>query len=107
LIKKKNKEKFIKNFKKLKFEEVFNENIREYIIKLVSKINNISTFGIVIKIIDIEKIKKNDKEKDKEKDKDKEYYDIEKIKEKEKDKDKEKEYYALLEDKYMIILLMI
>ena len=67
----KNKEQFIKDFRALKFEEVFNNNIREYIIKMISKINNIRTFGIVIKLINLEKIK-----------------------------DKQKDYYALLEEKY-------
>ena len=67
----KKQENFIKNFKKLNFEEVFENNIREYYIKIVSKIKNISTFGIVIKLIDTKKIK-----------------------------DKIKDYYGLLEDKF-------
>jgi hypothetical protein len=67
----KNKEQFIIDFRALKFEEVFNNNIREYIIKMISKINNIPTFGIVIKLINMEKIK-----------------------------DKKKDYFVLLEEKY-------
>ena len=59
------------SFRKLQFEEVFKNNIKGYIYKMVSKIKNISTFGIVIKLIDVEKIK-----------------------------DKKKYYYNLLEEKY-------
>ena len=71
----KNKEQFIKDFRALKFEEVFNNNIKEYIIKMISKIDNIPTFGIVIKLINVEKIK-----------------------------DEKKDYYVLLEEKYDYII---
>lgn len=45
---------FIKAFRALKFEEVFKENIKSYLIKMVSKIENIETFGIIMKIINLE-----------------------------------------------------
>lgn len=48
-------EKFIKAFRKLQFEEVFNDNIKSYLIKMVSKIGNIETFGIIMKLINLEK----------------------------------------------------
>ena len=58
-------------FRNLQFEEVFKNNIKGYIYKMVYKIKNILTFGIVIKLIDVEKIN-----------------------------DKKKYYYNLLEEKY-------
>ena len=62
-------------FRNLQFEEVFKNNIKGHIYKMVykmvSKIKNILTFGIVIKLIDVEKIN-----------------------------DKKKYYYNLLEEKY-------
>ena len=66
---------FIKAFRALKFEEVFKENIKSYLIKMVSKIENIETFGIIMKIINLEN-----------------------------NQDKIKEYYDLLKDKYNYII---
>ena len=48
-------EKFIRDFCALKFEEVFNENIKAYLIKMVSKITDIQTFGTIFKLVNIEK----------------------------------------------------
>ena len=66
---------FIKAFRALKFEEVFKENIKSYLIKMVSKIENIETFGIIMKLINLEN-----------------------------KQDKIKEYYDLLKDKYNYII---
>ena len=66
---------FIKAFRALKFEEVFKENIKSYLIKMVSKIENIETFGIIMKLINLEN-----------------------------NQDKIKEYYNLLKDKYNYII---
>ena len=66
---------FIKAFRDLKFEEVFKENIKSYLIKMVSKIENIETFGIIMELINLEN-----------------------------NQDKIKEYYDLLKDKYNYII---
>ena len=66
---------FIKAFRALKFEEVFKENIKSYLIKMVSKIENIETFGIIMELINLEN-----------------------------NQDKIKEYYDLLKDKYNYII---
>ena len=54
---------FIQNFQTFNFEEMFEENITEYINKITGKIINIETFGNIIKLIKIERIKE-EKQKD-------------------------------------------
>jgi len=49
---------FIDVFKKLKFELIFKNNIKEFLEKLISKIKNIPNFGAVIELIDIKRISK-------------------------------------------------
>ena len=48
---------FIESFTNLKFEEVFKENINEFLDTIVSKIKNIFQFGIIMDLIKIERIK--------------------------------------------------
>jgi hypothetical protein len=48
---------FIINFRNFNFEEMFEENITDYINKITSKIENIQTFGNIIKLINEKKIK--------------------------------------------------
>ena len=62
---------FNETFHKLDFETIFKENITEFINKITSKIQDITTFGNIIKLIDITRIK-----------------------------DKKKDYYNILKDKY-------
>ncbi len=50
-------EKFIKTFQNLNFEKLFEENIRDYINKITGKIKDIQTFGNIIKLINIGRIK--------------------------------------------------
>ena len=50
---------FIDKFKELKFESIFKHNITEFLYKMISKINNISTFGIILELIDIKSIPEN------------------------------------------------
>ena len=61
---------FKETFHTLNFETIFKDNIIEFINKLTSKIVNISTFGNIIDLIDISRIKDNIKD----------YYDILKLK---------------------------
>ena len=69
---------FIETFKKLKFEEIFKDNINDFLNKIVSKINNTLKFGIIMDLINIEKIRginiDNEKGNNKTKDKSKEYF---------------------------------
>ena len=53
-----NDEQFIETFKNLKFEKIFKDNKIEFLNKMISKINNISNFGTILKLIDIKKISK-------------------------------------------------
>ena len=53
---------FIKSFRQLNIELIFKNNILELIHKLISKIKNISTFGAIIELIDINRIQ--DKKED-------------------------------------------
>ena len=48
---------FIEDFRKMDFENIFKENITEYINKMISKITNISNFDTIIKLINIKNIK--------------------------------------------------
>jgi hypothetical protein len=41
------------NFRNMKFEEIFETNIRDFINKITSKIKDILTFGNIIKLIDV------------------------------------------------------
>ena len=50
-------EEFISNFIHLNFETMFETRIRDYIKKMTDKINNIESFGNVIKLITIERLK--------------------------------------------------
>ena len=52
---------FIKTYKNLRFEKMFEENIIDYIHNLTGKIKNIQTFGNIIKLVDEEKIPKEKK----------------------------------------------
>ena len=49
---------FIETFKKLEFEIVFKGNINDFLNKIISKIDNIYKFSIIIELIDINKIAK-------------------------------------------------
>ena len=69
-------ETFIKTFRNLNFETVFEENIVDYINKITGKIKNIQTFGNIIKLVNVEEIKY----------------------------DKQKEYYLILEEKYKLFV---
>ena len=66
---------FKETFHKLNFESMFEENITEFINKILSKIKDISTFGTVMELIDIKRIEK-----------------------------KKKIYYDLLKEKYELII---
>ena len=44
------------NFKKMRFEEIFETNIRDFINKITSKIKDILTFGNIIKLIDVKSL---------------------------------------------------
>ena len=65
---------FIKAFRGLNFEEMFEENIHDYINKITSKIEDIQTFGNIIKLINENKI----------------------------NEEKQKDYLRILKDKYKI-----
>jgi hypothetical protein len=67
---------FIENFRNFNFEEMFEENITDYINKITSKIVNIQTFGNIIKLINEKRIKE----------------------------EKQKDYFRILEDKYKLII---
>ena len=47
---------FIDTFKYLRFEIIFEKDIVGFLNKITSKINNISTFNVILEIIDIKKI---------------------------------------------------
>ena len=47
---------FIKDFRRMNFEQIFKNNIDDYIKKIFSKIKNISNFTNVIKLIHIQKL---------------------------------------------------
>ena len=51
-----NDQDFINDFRKMKFEIIFKENISEYIDKIMSKIKTISNFDNIIKLINIKNI---------------------------------------------------
>ena len=55
---------FIENFKKFKFEEIFEENIGDYINKITGKIKDIQTFGNIIKLINVEEIREDKQKKE-------------------------------------------
>ena len=55
-----NDQKFIEAFKKLDFETIFKDKTIEFLNKIISKIKNISNFGIILEIIDIKKISEID-----------------------------------------------
>ena len=55
-----NSEQFIETFQKLKFEEMFKDNINEFLNKMISKIKNIPNFGTILTLIDIKKTSKVD-----------------------------------------------
>ena len=44
------------NFRNMKFEEIFETNIRDFINKITSKIKDILTFGNIIKLIDVKSL---------------------------------------------------
>ena len=67
---------FIKNFNNLNFETIFENNISDFILKITGKIKDIQTFGNIIKLIDIKRIKD----------------------------DKKKEYFRILKDKYKSVI---
>jgi len=68
-------EAFNKTFHQLNFEEIFQENKKDFINKITSKIKDIPTFGNIIKLIDITRIQ-----------------------------EKKKDYYNILKDKYELII---
>lgn len=49
------------NFKKSNLEEIFTDNLEEYILKLETKIKKIEDLGIVIDILNINKIQEMNK----------------------------------------------
>ena len=67
---------FKESFHLLNFEAMFKENIREFINKITSKIEDIDTFGTIMEIIDTTRIEKEKKE----------------------------DYYNILKDKYELII---
>jgi hypothetical protein len=67
---------FIEGFRQLNFEEMFEENILDYINKIIDKIEDIQTFGNIIKLIDEKKIKE----------------------------ETQKDYFMILKDKYKLIV---
>ena len=67
---------FKMTFKCLNFEEMFEENITEFINKIVSKIEDISTFGTVMELIDTKRL----------------------------ENEKKNYYYNLLKEKYELII---
>ena len=67
---------FNESFQNLKFEIMFEEIISDYINKITGKIKDIKTFGNVIKLIKVERIKEQ----------------------------KQKDYFRILEDKYKLII---
>ena len=75
---------FIETFKKLKFEEIFKDNINDFLNKIVSKINSINKFGIIMDLIDIDSIRNKSEDNGRNK--------------------KDKEYFFLLKQKYEYII---
>ena len=73
---KKTTDTFTKTFRKLNFEEMFEENITDYINKITDKIEDIQTFGNIIKLIDESKIKE----------------------------EKQKDYFRILKEKYKLVV---
>ena len=73
---KKTTEAFNQTFRDLNFEEMFEQNITDYINKITSKIEDIQTFGNIIKLINVNNIKE----------------------------DKQKDYFRILEEKYKLIV---
>ena len=69
-------ESFTNTFRLLNFEQIFEENITDYINKITGKIEDIQTFGNIIKLINESKIKK----------------------------EKQKDYYRILEEKYKLVV---
>ena len=67
---------FIGNFQKFNFEEMFEDNITEYINKITGFIKDIETFGNIMKLIKVERMKEK----------------------------KQKDYYRILEAKYKSII---
>ena len=53
--------KFIKEYRKMNFEVIFHEKLEDYIKMITSKINKISNFGVVTKLIDLIILKPDDK----------------------------------------------
>ena len=66
---------FKKSFIKLDFETMFKENIADFLNKIISKIEDIETFGTIIELITVERLGK-----------------------------KKKDYYNLLKEKYELII---
>jgi len=54
-------EAFNKTFHQMNFKEIFQENKKDFINKITSKIKDISTFGNIIKLIDITRIQERKK----------------------------------------------
>ena len=53
-----NNNQFIQTFRKFEFEKMFKDNIIEFLIKMISKIQNIFNFGTILELLDITKISK-------------------------------------------------
>ena len=64
---------FIDTFKQLKFEEIFKDNINDFLNKIISKINSTNKFGIIMDLINIDSIRDRS-EGDNRNKKDKEYF---------------------------------
>ena len=75
---------FIETFKKLKFEEIFRDNINDFLNKIVSKINSIQKFGIIMDLINVDNIKDRNEDNGRNK--------------------RDKEYFLLLKQKYEYII---
>ena len=56
-----NNDQFIKTFKELEKEPKFNDNKVEFLNKMISKIENMSNFGIFLELINLKKIYKSQK----------------------------------------------
>ena len=53
---------FIEDFKKFNFELIFQNNIKSFLAKIISKIKNINDFNLVLRLIDLGKIPNNKNE---------------------------------------------
>ena len=73
---------FIDSFKKLNFEEIFKDSMNAFLNKMMSKITSTLKFGVIMDLINIERIKN-----------------------KNKSKDKSKEYISMLQQKYDNIII--